>query len=325
MSEYLAGQGRIKRRAIGGDGRIAGISPGITTIDGVPAPCDVVLMLRSEKRVIGRALSKPQGTYSFDHLDESREFTVLGLDINRVHNAVAADRITPAPMPAPDPPVAQFTPPVLDWPVQIAYVSDTQYALATSTSVTIPANAQVGDLLVAVIFRRQAMSPPSGWALFASISAAYSIETTQWTEIYIRTAESGDAGQVVTFTQSASDRIARILLVCRSDGGTPTIADSATAAISGTGESDQQHAVVAASANGQLGIATASFVLPSTRIASTDRWWQRTTPSDSDNRLFVATRRLNAAETTAGLIKRPNYSGSTDGIGKISLVLAAPA
>lgn len=88
-----------RRDRIGGRGRIAGVSPGLVTVEGLPAARDVTLVLRSDQRVVARTVSAPDGTYEFSYLDQAQLFAVYAWDRTGEHNAAIADRITPALMP----------------------------------------------------------------------------------------------------------------------------------------------------------------------------------------------------------------------------------
>jgi hypothetical protein len=95
---------QVRRRdGIHGKGRIAGVSPGLVTVDGTPAARDVTLILRSEQRVVARTVSAGDGSYEFGHLDEAQTFVVFAWDRHNEHNAAIADNITPALMPEYEP------------------------------------------------------------------------------------------------------------------------------------------------------------------------------------------------------------------------------
>ncbi|WP_425401276.1 hypothetical protein [Algiphilus sp.] len=92
-----------------GNGHIAGIDPGLLTVDGSPAvrtirlydrgPADDMTNLGTGL-LVAQTQSAADGTYQFPNLSQSRKFTVVGLDDNGEHNAVIADLIVPVPMPS---------------------------------------------------------------------------------------------------------------------------------------------------------------------------------------------------------------------------------
>ncbi|MEQ8511235.1 MAG: hypothetical protein RIA98_01955 [Algiphilus sp.] len=91
-----------------GNGHIAGIDPGLLTVDGQPAirtirlydrgPADDMTNLGTGL-LVAETQSAADGTYQFPNLSQSRKFTVVGLDDAGEHNAVIADLIVPVPMP----------------------------------------------------------------------------------------------------------------------------------------------------------------------------------------------------------------------------------
>ncbi|MCR9089882.1 MAG: hypothetical protein NXI11_00835 [Proteobacteria bacterium] len=91
-----------------GNGRIAGIDPGLLTVDSQPAsrtirlydrgPADDMTALGSGT-LVAEIKSNPDGTYEFPNLSQQRKFLVVGIDDDGEHNAAVADMIVPAPMP----------------------------------------------------------------------------------------------------------------------------------------------------------------------------------------------------------------------------------
>jgi len=88
-----------RRYMIHGKGRIAGVSPAIVTVNGIPAARDVTVVHRRTQRVVARTVSAADGSYEFPYLDQSQKFTVYAWDRFGVHNGVIVDNVSPALMP----------------------------------------------------------------------------------------------------------------------------------------------------------------------------------------------------------------------------------
>lgn len=100
MSRYRMPDDLVAQRyRIHGKGRIAGVSPGLVTVDGQPAARDITLVLREEQRIVARTISKSDGSYEFKYLDQAQLFLLYAWDRHNAHNAAIADFITPALMP----------------------------------------------------------------------------------------------------------------------------------------------------------------------------------------------------------------------------------
>lgn len=83
----------------GGGGFIAGILPGVLTVDGVPAARQIELRIRSHnRRVIATTWSDPNsGTYRFDDLNPSQEYDLIARDHNRVYSDIIIPALKPWP------------------------------------------------------------------------------------------------------------------------------------------------------------------------------------------------------------------------------------
>lgn len=99
----------VQAASYAGGGHIAGIDPGVLTVDGSPAVRTIRLYDRGPADdmtdlgtglLVAETQSAADGTYQFPNLSQSRKFTVVGLDDNGEHNAVIADLIVPVPMPS---------------------------------------------------------------------------------------------------------------------------------------------------------------------------------------------------------------------------------
>ncbi|MCK5770944.1 hypothetical protein [Algiphilus sp.] len=101
MSNVLMASGQLIRKNVHGKGFIAGQGSGVLTIDGTPAVGEVWLYERvpNSGKLIARTQSRSDGTYAIEFIPPERRYMVVGTDPDGVHNAVVADRITPALMP----------------------------------------------------------------------------------------------------------------------------------------------------------------------------------------------------------------------------------
>lgn len=78
-----------------GPGIIAGQAPGLVTIDGEPAACEVRLVYRFSGKTVERKASQADGTYLFSGLTLIPEaWQLIAIDPGRTHNAVIADLLT---------------------------------------------------------------------------------------------------------------------------------------------------------------------------------------------------------------------------------------
>lgn len=101
---------------------------------------------------------------------------------------------------------------------------------STVVSPTIPATVLPGDLLVALVMARSALTPPAGWDFVESETVDNGAGTVQTLYVYTRTAQVGDAGTAPTWTQSVSGRMNAAYHVYRSTQGS-TLSVLATATL----------------------------------------------------------------------------------------------
>lgn len=108
--------------------------------------------------------------------------------------------------------------------------TDPVYSCSTTNSVnvTIPANVQSGDLIIAAVMRRSALTNVSGFSLVSEIQNPSTPTTDQWTSIYKKVATSGDASSNITFQQSSNGRLGASLIVLRSSTNNYIIESSNT-------------------------------------------------------------------------------------------------
>lgn len=146
-------------------------------------------------------------------------------------------------------------------PVMFVAASGTIYATTTSQIQTIPASVEEGDLLLAFIMHRSALTPAADWLLVASATTS-AIDITQYTSVYKRIALSGDAGGSTTWSQAASARLAVHIQAYRRGGGCNVI-NSSTASedAKDTLANVMNWSSLTSSVNGAIGIASASSIL----------------------------------------------------------------
>lgn len=90
----LAGGSPIVPGAIK-DSSQGGIIKGTASLQGTPTRSRVAVFRRSDFGLVAIRKTTNDGTYLFNFLPRGVEYTVLGIDIDKQNNAVAADRITP--------------------------------------------------------------------------------------------------------------------------------------------------------------------------------------------------------------------------------------
>lgn len=84
---------------LGGNGRIAGTTKNLGTPD-FPVWRRVRLFDFRDNRLVREVWSDPAtGAYSFDYINPSRRYVVIGYDHTGQYNAVIADGLTPEVMP----------------------------------------------------------------------------------------------------------------------------------------------------------------------------------------------------------------------------------
>lgn len=87
----------LRNSAYAGNGFIAGIAPGIVTVDGVAAVAWVYLFDHKHFRIIDFVKSGADGTYRFDNLStEAERWALLASDLTGEHNMVVRARVTAA-------------------------------------------------------------------------------------------------------------------------------------------------------------------------------------------------------------------------------------
>lgn len=222
-----------------------------------------------------------------------------------------------------------------NWIIDLAYIgasSSITFSTVTSQAVTVPATTAAGDLLLAVVMHRSAMtSVPSGWTLVDTCSFQDSTALVQYLSIYSKTAVSGDVGASTTWTQTSSSRMAvQIHAVKKSGGGTPAIIGTPSkSTISTTGTGTYTLPTVAATVANQLAFTAASTVLAGTSspntLALSSQWTQASPSSSTDTsnqlRLAVGSAVLSSIGASSAGTATANVTGSTNGWGAITLLI----
>lgn len=209
-------------------------------------------------------------------------------------------------------------------PSEVSFVaaSDTTYVISTAQSQTIPAAVAVDDLLLAFILHRDNLNPPAGWVLVDSQSCATGI--TQYTSVYRRTAQAGDAGASSLWTQATSQRMAVHIQAFRKAGGA-TIVASAKVGVSNTASNSVHNwAVATATAPNQIGVACCSSILAvvgSITNVSASSGTLTTPPAAIDNRLEVAYVPRSTGESTVGTFITNTPAGNSNGVASVSVIV----
>lgn len=81
----------------GGPGFVAGIAPGIVTVNGSPGAREVEIRHRNSRMVIATTFSESDGTYRFDGILPGEEYDVIGRDYARVYNDAIVAYVQPEP------------------------------------------------------------------------------------------------------------------------------------------------------------------------------------------------------------------------------------
>ena len=190
---------------------------------------------------------------------------------------------------------------------------------ASSTTVTtdMPSEAAIGDLLIAVVMHRSALTTPTGWSVVDSHDETDNSGFNQKLSILSRTAQSGDPGSNQAFTQASSERFAAVILALSSDTGAYVVEDTGT----GNYNTEVQpglHPAPALTADGKGRLAVCASTCVWAKDAGSDTSYTasagyilRTPPVLDGNRLAVATKRLADSETISCVFEHSteNHSG----------------
>lgn len=194
---------------------------------------------------------------------------------------------------------------------------------STTVAETIPALTVAGDLILAFIMHRSTLTPPSGWTLVATATCTNST-VTQRTSVYKRTAVGGDAGSSPTWTQASSGRFIAHINTYRGISATADVVAFATSNQNSVTTNLLPWATVAATSDGQIGIAASSIILANvgTPMTMTPLSGTLSTPSSvTDNRLAVARLSRNSGQTLVGQFTSGQPSTADNGTASVSVVV----
>jgi hypothetical protein len=182
-------------------------------------------------------------------------------------------------------------------------VSGTRYVTATSVSETVPASVQVGDLLLAFVMHRGALTTtPSGWTLVVSDGGNYSGSgiPDQYLSVFKRTAQVGDGGTSIAFEVGASGRMGIHIMSVAPDGVPLDVVSNQSVSISNANMSTTAMAGGTLSGDGMIvaGITFVTAISPST-ITPPSGYVLSTPGSVGDNRMGAAFK-LSEGETASG-------------------------
>lgn len=156
---------------------------------------------------------------------------------------------------------------------EISFVSASSvtYEIDTSQDVNIP-SCNVRDMLIAEVMHRDDLTPPAGWTLAAQVSAS-NVNSPTGVHIlsaYYRVAQSGDSGDLTTWTQDSSQRIAVQILAFRKSFGTPHVVAIDADHVDTTSLDTINVPEVDATDDGQMGVMFATSVLATTPLFGDD-------------------------------------------------------
>lgn len=146
----------------------------------------------------------------------------------------------------------------------VSWVGGTDLVETTGTSVaaTSPAGLADGDMLIAAVFARSTITPPSGWTLIGQTGTFTGGSTSQNLAAYRKNSTAAaDASTSFTWSQSSSDALGVVYAAMRGADSSPTYA--ATTANNKDGDVTGQLTAypmptIAGNASGQMMIAFAS-------------------------------------------------------------------
>lgn len=97
MAHVVALPARARSLLFAGNGYIAGETPGLLTVNSVPAAREIEVRHRATRRVVTTVFSATDGTYRIDGLDPNEEFDVIARDYTGTYNDVIVSRVKPQP------------------------------------------------------------------------------------------------------------------------------------------------------------------------------------------------------------------------------------
>ncbi|MBB3103808.1 phage tail protein [Azomonas macrocytogenes] len=212
--------------------------------------------------------------------------------------------------------------------VTVVGYSTTSFVTDVSTSVTIPSATVAGDLLLACVMHRDTLTPPPGWTLVATAGTVNGA-VYQYTSVYKRTADSGDANASSMWMQASAVRLGLHIVVLRGAAALDVLS-SATANVDGSQDNVIEMASLAAAAGAstKLALACASSAQATSGATSTmsaSAGWTQTTPSSSMDtanhiRMGVAVRPAAPGDTISGNFTI-NTSAGTNSSASVTVIV----
>lgn len=200
----------------------------------------------------------------------------------------------------------------------VANSATTYVTSATSTSETIPAAANVGDCLVAVVMHRNVItSVPSGWALEISQNVTGG-GVTHYISVYRKICVAGEPGTSISFTQASAGRIAIHILVCLEGNGLPLTVKSSASATDPTSTSMPLVPVTPGGSNLFIGIVSFINAVGTPTATNIATPYTQTTPLSIDqNRLGVCHTLFSLGQTVSGNVT----TDSSPNVGTVAISL----
>lgn len=203
--------------------------------------------------------------------------------------------------------------------VSFVAASGTTYVTAASQAQTIP-SAATGDLAIAFVMHRSALTSPSGWTLVLSQSCV-NAGTSQFLSIYKKVLASGEPGTSTTWTQATSGRMAVHMQTFHKSGGSPDVLDSLGITDNLSTSSTVTWPALTMPAGSSMACFSATEVLvsPGAGWVVVGSNGTLTTPTNADdNRLAVAYGAFSPGTTISGSFIRTD---SNVGLAKASIAI----
>lgn len=279
-----------------GRGRVKGTTKDKGTPN-VPVAERVRLYREIDGALIQEKISTPgTGAYSFDYVDELQTYTVISYDHDKNFRAVIADGLTLA---GGGVEYIGDTPVVAPVALRVRDVSPLVLSASGTVINAYVPTCQAGDLLVAVVMTRAALSTPAGWTLVSGSGMATGSGITQQSLVYTRVAISSEPASYA-FTQVTTDRMNAQILALASPLGTPAFNVEAHSVKSNTTDSFiplPSPTPVSPGTKNQLAVGVSSSInaYPDALTVFPSDWTNYVRPSSptTDNRLALAFKRLN--------------------------------
>lgn len=195
-------------------------------------------------------------------------------------------------------------------PVEFRAASNLLIGSGTSFSVEVPATVVDGDMLLVAVMRRGPLAAvPAGFTLLSgSPLSSNGSGTTQWTDVWGRTATAADAGAALTFEFSdTTTHNAQVLVVGARQGCTKLQYETSQAWTSvGAYQVQLPTGAATVSGNGSLAVGVAGNIFsvsgsPGVLVSVGPLPWALRTPSQvASMRLYTATKAVSAGDSLSG-------------------------